>query len=1132
RMPVNGKGEVWKKNRLISGVEYIPTKEFFTTQSDLDSRISEYNSSTWKPRHDLNAKCTTWGNAKSAETKALGVLRDKFHPMLLKHIANKVSHSVLPLKDLIVVISKNCESLIKGEEVRMENGDDLVLSCQVKTIHKETTYTTYTVHDGTREILRVPSAHLRRPHELTPFDIETFIKLTCTFSDIDRSWQADEVYKKEFGMKEKLAPIFCKPQNGTKKGTTSSEDDDVIALPSLVKKEKRESNDSSKENGVKKTDKEKKPKKRKEENKETKEAVEKKKTKKEMKEEVAVNLESTDDEAPLSVLAEKMKGKKQKQGFLDKFLTTASPSSSKGSPSKKQKGKVTKAIEPLIALYKGEDPRMFVHECDSVIKTITKEMMDSRLESVRETNSGELSIETEILHVLLWRKAWHSLNAQALKLAKEERGAARESNRKELDGMEGKIVMEKMKERIKNEKAMKEMEEEEKGENYEKTMGKLQPSGVLLSSPHFPIALMISEFIFTRSNLFPSNCRLPMTEEIVDALSAKGKEKEVKAKKVTLPIVNILMEMLLQDDQIKKRYAFCDTSISKLKLDEYSVMELLRVLVCGERPSTKEERDKFKDEMEEGKDKEGKREEEGRSASPEEREEDEDEKEGDITLNEDDRLELVAALEDCDGRWDAIEGEKQGKLMEFLLNFFLDSAPFEIKTDVELQEEYDDLKKEKKELKIKMEETKTQIKVLKDAIGSRESIGLRLPRAESAKMYEAEETKNKQEKRMEEINTLIKSLEKELDLAKYGNRLDAMGRDRHDRRYMLMPHYAGLLIQSTGSAEWIEEDDGSEYFGFVPSEEEWRRVMSVKEWDELSEKLKNGSKSEKKLMKAMEKNKEKFESGLAWHKKVEENKKNDEMEDDDTVEDRLSGIEAVRREMTSLLEKSENGELLKVKEISILNRKTKEAHSIEKWISLLLELERLLVDRSKENNALFKVFRMVDDTMMHHSFIVWRSRVKGVTRLSELLMLMRIIDYRIVWNQKDIDREKEAKKKEAEEKRKKEEEKEEEGTWAAKGIHTRSGVESKDKKEVRDLMKKVIDLASGRLASTLNTLESDDERMMNLKDIEEECHRYSLERFKKVLRKNMERWRDEIETRIAHRIDQFDEFAIAVHKLL
>lgn len=43
----------------------------------------------------------------------------------------------------------------------------------------------------------------------------------------------------------------------------------------------------------------------------------------------------------------------------------------------------------------------------------------------------------------------------------------------------------------------------------------------------------------------------------------------------------------------------------------------------------------------------------------------------------------------------------------------------------------------------------------------------------------------------------------------------------------------------------------------------------MKEWDELSDQLKNGSKNEKKLAKGMEKNKEKFEKGLEWRKKVE-----------------------------------------------------------------------------------------------------------------------------------------------------------------------------------------------------------------------------------------------------------------------
>lgn len=116
--------------------------------SELDSRITEYTSSIWKPRHDHNAAATSWEKARLAETKALDIIKDKFHPELIRHILNKAhkcecAHkcislcyistwgikyrfaAALPLKDLIEVISKNCANFIKGEEVSMENGDDM-----------------------------------------------------------------------------------------------------------------------------------------------------------------------------------------------------------------------------------------------------------------------------------------------------------------------------------------------------------------------------------------------------------------------------------------------------------------------------------------------------------------------------------------------------------------------------------------------------------------------------------------------------------------------------------------------------------------------------------------------------------------------------------------------------------------------------------------------------------------------------------------------------------------------------------------------------------------------------------------------------------------------------------------------
>lgn len=55
---------------------------------------------------------------------------------------------------------------------------------------------------------------------------------------------------------------------------------------------------------------------------------------------------------------------------------------------------------------------------------------------------------------------------------------------------------------------------------------------------------------------------------------------------------------------------------------------------------------------------------------------------------------------------------------------------------------------------------------------------------------------------------------------------------------------------------------------------------------------------------------------------------------------------------------------------------------------------------------------------------------------------MRVLDYRIVWNIRDIEREKEAKKKEAEEEKKRNEERmnDDEDEWNDYGVHTRSNM--------------------------------------------------------------------------------------------
>lgn len=74
---------------------------------------------------------------------------------------------------------------------------------------------------------------------------------------------------------------------------------------------------------------------------------------------------------------------------------------------------------------------------------------------------------------------------------------------------------------------------------------------------------------------------------------------------------------------------------------------------------------------------------------------------------EGDRVGLVAELDECNGQWERIEGRSQGMIMEFLVNCFLDSNSLRnIKTDEELHEDNDGLKKEKKELKTKVGEIK------------------------------------------------------------------------------------------------------------------------------------------------------------------------------------------------------------------------------------------------------------------------------------------------------------------------------------------------------------------------------------------------------------------------------------------
>lgn len=99
----------------------------------------------------------------------------------------------------------------------------------------------------------------------------------------------------------------------------------------------------------------------------------------------------------------------------------------------------------------------------------------------------------------------------------------------------------------------------------------------------------------------------------MEALSAEGNEKIILSRKITYPIVNILMNLILTDEKFEvlcyfifilinlppvscrkidffffqNRYYFCDCSLTKLKWDENSIGEMIRVLMTGEKPSTK-----------------------------------------------------------------------------------------------------------------------------------------------------------------------------------------------------------------------------------------------------------------------------------------------------------------------------------------------------------------------------------------------------------------------------------------------------------------------------------------------------------------------------------------------------------------
>ncbi|KHJ94859.1 hypothetical protein OESDEN_05210 [Oesophagostomum dentatum] len=143
------------------------------------------------------------------ENDRLKQLRDKIEKPVLQELCNRIHHSTYSLDDLVESIEEYLEGyFIKGEHVDFSVAKDSVVQAKIVGVEKKGGTIFYTVEYDGKEIGKINGRDLRRCYEITESDIRSLI-LLMAFHQHGKAWQIEENYKKEFNVKDKLAPIFC-----------------------------------------------------------------------------------------------------------------------------------------------------------------------------------------------------------------------------------------------------------------------------------------------------------------------------------------------------------------------------------------------------------------------------------------------------------------------------------------------------------------------------------------------------------------------------------------------------------------------------------------------------------------------------------------------------------------------------------------------------------------------------------------------------------------------------------------------------------------------------------------------------------------------------------------------------------
>ncbi|KAK6051508.1 hypothetical protein COOONC_10986 [Cooperia oncophora] len=170
-------------------------------RSDLEKKFSA--------RHNPDDFCFSYEQAMQQEYDRLTQLQGKIEKPVIQEMCNRIHHSTYSLDDLVESLENYLDDyFVKGENVEFRPGTDRTVLAKVTGVEKKGGAVFYTLLYDDKEIGRINGRDLRRRYKISEDDIRSLILLLGS-QQPGKPWQIEEGYKKEYGIKDKLAPIFC-----------------------------------------------------------------------------------------------------------------------------------------------------------------------------------------------------------------------------------------------------------------------------------------------------------------------------------------------------------------------------------------------------------------------------------------------------------------------------------------------------------------------------------------------------------------------------------------------------------------------------------------------------------------------------------------------------------------------------------------------------------------------------------------------------------------------------------------------------------------------------------------------------------------------------------------------------------